>query len=174
LYSVCDNGYMPSRISEATREACEQAWPDILASIEAGELVEQACADHGLSRGCIMAYKRDSAELGRQWTAARAASAAALEEEALDTVRKPATDPAHARTRVDTLKWAAAKRNPDHYADRSRHDINVRTIDYTQVLQRAERRLAAQAAGQVIEAEVLRPALAAMRDSSESDTESTS
>ena len=121
-----------------------------------------------------MAYKRDSAELGRQWDAARKASAAALEEEALDTVRKPADDPAHARTRVDTLKWAAAKRNPDHYADRSRHDINVRTIDYTQVLQRAERRLAAQAAGQVIEAEVLRPALAAMRDSSESDIESTS
>jgi len=165
---------MPSRISEATREACEQAWPDILASIEAGELIARSCAEYGLTVQCLMAYKRDSAELGRQWTAARAASASALEEMALETVSNSAIDSSYARVRVDTLKWAAAKRNPDHYADRSRHDINVRTIDYTQVLQRAERRLAAQAAGQVIEAEVLRPALAAITHSSESDAKSTS
>jgi hypothetical protein len=49
-----------------------------------------------------------------------------------------------------------AKRDPDRYADRSRHDINVKTLDLTPILQRAEARLAlAQAAGQVIEGVVL-------------------
>jgi hypothetical protein len=47
---------------------------------------------------------------------------------------------------VDTLKWAAAKRNPDHYSDRTRVDVR-QTVDYAGILSRAELRLAQMRAG---------------------------
>jgi hypothetical protein len=61
-----------------------------------------------------------------------------------------------------------AKRDPDRYADRSRHDINVKTLDLGPILARAEARLAAQ---RVVEGEVLRPALGAVQQSADSELE---
>ena len=150
------------------------AWPDILAHIAAGGLAKDALAERALCKTSVRTFRLADPQRLQEWRDAFADSAAALEDEHLETARNTELDPSRMRNKLNALEWQMAKRDPDRYADRSRHDINVRTIDYTQVLQRAERRLAAQAAGQVIEAEVLRPALAAMRDSSESDTESTS
>lgn len=132
---------MVTRISDATREACAAAWDDVLARIEAGELIDQATAEHGLNRNIMVAYARSDPALLDQWRGAREASASALEERALATASNRDLDPAHARVYVDTLKWAAAKRNPDHYSDRTRVDVR-QTVDFAGILARAEGRLA--------------------------------
>ena len=142
---------MATRISDETRQACAAAWDDILAAIEGGELIADACRAHGLKESHVRAYKRDDPELGRQWNDARRDSAGQLEDEALATVRNSNVDAAYARVLVDTLKWAAAKRNPDHYAERTRQDINVKTLDYSAILARAEARLAQQRAPALID-----------------------
>ena len=165
---------MATRIGIETVEKCAAAWSDVLPRLRDGELVSKVAEEYGLTRAHLWAYRNADPGLRAEWAEAMLDSADALAEIALETARNTDIDSRRARVMCDMLMLVAAKRNPERYADRSRHDINVRTIDYTQVLQRAERRLAAQAAGQVIEAEVLRPALAAMRDSSESDAESTS
>ena len=160
---------MVTRISVETVERCAAAWPDVVASVAGGSDVETATAEHGLTPNALWAFRAGRPELLQEWTQARLASADSFADEALRTARNSKLDPSHARVLVDTLKWAAAKRNPDHYADRSRHDINVKAIDYTQVLERAERRLAAQAAARIVEGEVLHVALAATEQSSETN-----
>lgn len=155
---------MASRASPESLARVAQAWPELLADLAAGELIAKIYEKHGLTRAPVEAYKLASPERITQWQGARAASASALEEQALETASNPKLDAGYARVRIDTLKWAAAKRNPDHYADRSKHDINVKTIDYTGILQRAEARLAARVAGQVIEGQVIRPELAILED----------
>jgi len=128
----------------------------VVARIANGQDIDQAVEAHGLTSNALWAFRAGREDLQAEWTEARLASADSFADEALRTARDSDLDPAHARVLVDTLKWAAAKRNPDHYADRSRHDINVKTLDLTPILQRAEARLAlAQAAGQVIEGVVL-------------------
>lgn len=51
-------------------------------------------------------------------------------------------DAAHARTYIDTLKWAARIRNPAAYGDKQQIDMNVRTVDLTAIIQAANARLA--------------------------------
>lgn len=68
-------------------------------------------------------------------------SADAYADEILVTIDNPAADPQHARVRVDALKWLAAKRNPRTYSDRVDHNVTVRTVDLTQVIADARKRV---------------------------------
>jgi hypothetical protein len=155
-----------ARIGAELAARVAAAWPDILDRISEGETIPGACAVHGLKRAHVRAWRVADPERLQEWNDARVASADAFADEALATARNTEVDAAYARVLVDTLKWAAAKRNPDHYADRSRHDINVKTLDLGPILARAEARLAAQ---RVIEGEVLRPALGAVQQSADSE-----
>src|SRR3990167_8868336 len=93
------------------------ASPDILDRISEGATIPAACAEHGLKRAHVRAWRVVDPERLREWEDARVASADAFADEALATARNTKVDAAYARVLVDTLKWAAAKRNPDHYAE---------------------------------------------------------
>ena len=129
------------------------AFPDLLAGIAAGELIKDLLAKHGLQRKTVSRLIVADRELHRQWDEARESSADAFMDEAMDVARSDIDKEyaQHARTRIDTLKWAARIRNPRLYGDRSSVDLNVRTIDLTRIIQDANARLAAQQQGRIIE-----------------------
>lgn len=170
---------MVTRIADETRARITAAWPDILADIASGSLVKDAHNSRGFSRQQISAYILESAERRREWDEAREMSADAFYDEALEIARNPfeevkysatgellekpliiRADSAHARTRIDTLKWAARIRNPRQYSDKSSIDLNVKTVDLTAIIRDANARLAAsQVTGRVIAGEVVRRTL---------------
>ena len=153
--------WLVSGISKETRERISQHWPEILTALAAGELVAPLLARYGISRGEQRAYMADLARKA-EWEEAREQSAHAFLEEAMEVARTPNSTPvgaADARTRIDTLKWAARIRNPRLYGDKAQLDVNVRTVDLTRIIQDANARLAAAQAGRIIEGAVLRPEL---------------
>lgn len=115
-------------------------WPDILADVTEGGIVNAICKSYGFSRGAVAHYRRADPERIRQWRDARVESAGNLEEMAITAASNAKIDPLRARVLVDTLKWAAGKRNPDTYGERTRVDIRA-TVDIGSVLSRAEARL---------------------------------
>ena len=147
---------MPSRIGAETAAKCAAAWPDILARIRDGELVAKVAGAYGLSRSMLWAYRAGSPELRKEWLEVMHDSADALFEDAIETARDTEIDPKRARVLCDMLTLAAEKRDPERYARRERHDVNVKSLDLTPILERAEARLQlAQAAGRVVEGIVL-------------------
>jgi hypothetical protein len=148
------------RISDATRARIAQAWPDIIAALADGELVRDALEGAGISRGMLRAYLDSDASARAQWDSAREQSAHAFMEQALDAANNRGLDPAHARVRIDTLKWAARIRNPRLYGDKAQLDVNVRTVDLTRIIEAANARLAAAQVGRIIEHAATVPALA--------------
>jgi len=172
--ATCDNGYMVPGLTEEHETAIAAAWQDMVDEIADGALCRAVLADHGFSKTSVRRFRLAEPARVQAWREAIADSAVELNDEHLETARNTDMDPSRMRNKLNALEWQMAKRDPDRYADRSRHDVNVRTLDYTEVMQRALRRVAARAAGQVIDAEVLRPALAAMSSSSESSVESDS
>lgn len=136
------------------------AWPEMLDEIAAGALCREVLTDRGLSKTSVRRYRLADPARVAEWREAIADSAADLNDEHLATARNTDMDPSRMRAKLNALEWQMAKRDPDRYADRSRHDINVKTLDLGPILARAEARLAAQ---RVVEGEVLRPALGAVR-----------
>lgn len=144
-----------TRISEETRERIRKAWPDVLAGLAAGELVRDVLARNGISSEMKRAFVLSEPGARESWDEAREASADALFDQALETANNGDLDPAHARVKVDTLKWAARIRNPRLYGDKAQLDVNVRTVDLTRIIQDANARLAAAREPRTIEGEVL-------------------
>lgn len=162
---------MTTRISEQTRAQIRMAWPDILARLAAGDLVKDATKP--FSRQEIACYRLTEPNAQAEWDSAREQSADAFMDEAMDIARARAeplrdmkgelilgkdgqpliipTDSAHARTHIDTLKWAARIRNPRLYGDKAQLDVNVRTVDLTRIISEANARLAAGSRGRIIE-----------------------
>lgn len=147
------------------------AWPAILARLAAGDLVKDARAP--FSEQEMRCYRTTEPHAQTEWDAARESSADAFMDEAMEVARskgepmrddkgeiiigrdgKPliiAADAALARTRIDTLKWAARIRNPRLYGDKAQLDVNVRTVDLTRIISEANARLAAGRNGRIIE-----------------------
>lgn len=91
--------------------------------ISDGELIESACRNAGCSRNALWEWSRRTPANGDVYARARSLSASALEEEALDVARSSTPETYGAdRVRIDTLKWAAAKRNPRDYGDSVKHE----------------------------------------------------
>jgi len=132
---------MVTRISEETAARVAIAWPDILAAIALGSTIKAACAPHGLTANELWAFRSASADRRREWNDARTASADSFLEQILETINNRLLDPAHARVRVDALKWAAAKRNPDHYSDRQNLHV-TQSVDLRPALEAAAQRAA--------------------------------
>lgn len=171
---------MVTRIGDITRAKIAEAWPAILAELATGALVKSTLAKHGISPQECAAWRLENPDRQKEWETARELSADAFMDEALDiardpfemTTRHPETgeelekplvtriDAAHARTRIDTLKWAARIRNPRLYGDKQAIDLNVKTVDLTRIIQDANARLqAARQIGRVVEGAVITQAL---------------
>lgn len=152
------------------------AWPRLLAALADGELVKVMLAREGIDRNALRMFLSRYPERNAEWQRAKEDSAVAFMEEALEVARDPgdiarddkgepiigkdgkpliiALDSAHARTRIDTLKWAARLRNPREYSDKAQLDINVKTVDLTRIISEANARLAAGRAPRTIEHEI--------------------
>ena len=156
-------------ISEAKIKAIEAAWSDLLERIAGGQLIKDARAVHGFSDNDILAYHKTFPASRLEWDGAKLASAASFMDEALTVARDPfidlgkdsdgkavivRRDASHARTYIDTLKWAARIRNPQAYSDKTQIDMNVRTVDLTAIIRDANARLIASQQGRLIEHEV--------------------
>lgn len=131
--------------------------------VAGGALIKDARAAVGFSEGELRAFRTTEPGAQAQWDAAREDSADAFADEAMEVARtanKTQVESADARTRIDTLKWAARTRNPRAYSDKQTIDMNVRTVDLTRVIADARARLlAAEAARPAIEGAVIRPLL---------------
>ena len=125
-----------------------------------GQLVRDALDDAGISRDMLRKFLADDAGARAEWDSARERSADAFMEQALDAANNRGLDPAHARVRIDTLKWAARIRNPRLYGDKAQLDVNVRTVDLTRIIEAANARLAAAQGGRILEHEPARAMLA--------------
>lgn len=95
-----------------------------LERVEKGERIKVICTTDGMpSWPTVQSWIRKNPTFAARYAHTRASSAEALEHEAIEE-SYGATDKdsaAAARVRVDTLKWAAAKRNPRLYADKMLH-----------------------------------------------------
>lgn len=142
---------MTQRISEDTRKRIALAWDDFLGEIAAGALVKDALKASGITYGMIRAFLALEPARRVEWDDARLESAHAFMDEALTVARSPTLDASHARTHVDTLKWAARTRNPKQYGDKAQIDVNVKTLDLTRIISEANARLANAPRARVIE-----------------------
>lgn len=118
----------------------------MLDRIAAGELIYRVTADNGFTRSNVRAYLATTPTAQAEWDNARQESADAFFDKAIEIAYNPAIDAAHARTQIDTFKWASATRNPREYNPKQQIDLNVRTIDVTQTLIAAQSRLEASRA----------------------------
>jgi hypothetical protein len=103
---------------EVADELCER--------VEAGEPIKQICRDAGMPDWkTLLRWRRKVPEFATQYAHAREASAESLELAAIEESEKAvdSNTAAAARVRVDTLKWAAAKRHPRVYGERI--DANI-------------------------------------------------
>jgi hypothetical protein len=151
------------RISPETAARITAAWPDLLERLARGELVRDALAANALNADALRAFKAGDAARRVEWDEAREASADAFMDQALETANNPAVDPAHARVKIDTLKWAARIRNPRHYGEKMQLDVK-HDVDLREIINAAHARIAAAQVGRVIEGVVVRAALPQLAD----------
>lgn len=70
-------------------------------------------------------------------------SADAFLDKLMDVMVESETNAKGARVKASILQWIAEKRDPDKYGQRTRADINVKTVDLTAIIKDANARLAA-------------------------------
>lgn len=141
-----------------TQTRVAAAWPDILASLASGDMVKTILERHGLTRRQISECILSKPEMRKQWDEARETSADAYMDEAMEIARSKVDKEyaQHARTHIDTLKWAARIRNPRLYGDKTQLDVNVKTVDLTAIIRDANARLAASKQNPAIEGQFQR------------------
>lgn len=162
---------MAIRISPETAARVRDAWPVLLAAVASGAGIKVAIEAQGLKTDWVRAYRAMDAAADAEWSRAKEESADAFSDEGLEVARNPVKvipvgaegnetgtqpliiriDPASARVHVDYLKWLAAKRNPRTYSDKIDHNVTVRTLDLTRIIEAANARLASAPRARILE-----------------------
>lgn len=126
-------------------------WPDILQDIRDGERVDKTCERYGIDRRVLWAYWSGDPQLRAAWYDALKESADAFFTKAIEAADNAEANPKAARVRANIYQWAAEKRDPDRFGQRTRADINVKTVDLTAIIQDANARLAASRQHKIID-----------------------
>lgn len=138
---------MTTRLSLATIARIETAWPQILDAIARGDRLDDGITKpHGLSLDQVRTYRRSRPERVREWEDALEDSAHALVGKAQQEIEKPLRDQAAvgaARIRAEFYLKLAAKRLPRVYSEKAQIDVNVKHIDLTDAINKAQARIAA-------------------------------
>lgn len=142
---------MASSLAPETRQRIADAWPYILQAIRDGARVDKTCEAHGVSTAQVWLYRNASPELRDQWRDAMKDSADAYVLKAIDAAENAADNPKAARVQLAAYQWVAEKRDPDKYGQRTRADINVKTVDLTGIIADANARLIAARQRRVID-----------------------
>lgn len=138
-------------LSENQLQKVAAAFPDILQAIRDGARVDLTCAAHGLDRRTVWAYWSNTPALRAAWYDAMKESADAFLDKAMDAAENAGRDAKAARVQLAAYQWIAEKRDPERYGQRTRTDLNIKTIDLTRIIQDANARLAAVNSGRIIE-----------------------
>lgn len=128
------------------RETVAAAWPAFLDALADGQEVGKACKAHGFTHRQLRTWLSEQpAAVRQEYELAREESADALMDEAMNLARTNIDKEfaTHARTRIDTLKWAARIRNPRLYGDKTTMDVNVKHVDLAGIIAAANARLLA-------------------------------
>lgn len=134
---------MATTIGPEKRQAIATAWPDILQRIGSGDRVDHSCAAHGFNRQDLLLFRQGNQQLQNEWHEAMKDSADAFLDRMVDCMDEATTNAKGARVKANILQWMAEKRDPDKYGQRTRADINVKTVDLTAIIKDANARLAA-------------------------------
>lgn len=138
---------MATRLSPATIARIEAAWPQILDALACGERLDDSITKpHGLSLDQVRTYRRTRPERVREWEDALEDSAHALVGKAQHEIEQPLRDQAAvgaARIRAEFYLKLAAKRLPRVYSEKAQIDVNVKHIDLTDAINKAQARIAA-------------------------------
>lgn len=78
-------------------------------------------------------------------------SADAYVQKAQQVIEDDSINPKAARVKLSGYQWLAEKRDPDKYGQRTRADINVKTVDLTGIIADANARLAAARQNRIID-----------------------
>ena len=142
---------MPSTLAPDTRQRIADAWSDILQAVRDGARVDQTCERYGISTSQLWLYRNGVPELRDQWRDAMKDSADAYVQKAIQVAEEAEKSPKAARVKASIYQWVAEKRDPDKYGQRTRADINVKTVDLTGIIADANARLAAARQNRVID-----------------------
>lgn len=142
---------MPLTLSADLRNRLANAWPDILQDIRNGERVDKTCERYGFDRSALWRYWSEDPQRRTDWHDAMRDSADAYVQKAIEAAENAAENPKAARVQLAAYQWVAEKRDPDKYGQRTRADINVKTVDLTAIIQDANARLAASRQHQIID-----------------------
>lgn len=81
---------------------------------------------HSTTGKSVRQWAVEDAVIGEAYARARHISAGALEDAALDVANASTAESYQSdRIRIDTYKWAAAKRHPKEYGDKVQHDTTI-------------------------------------------------
>lgn len=136
---------MATHLSPATIARIETAWPAILDAIARGDRLDDGITKpHNLTLDQVRTYRRTRPERVREWEDALEDSAHALVGKAQHEIEQPLRDQAAvgaARIRAEFYLKLAAKRLPRVYSEKAQLDVNVRHIDLTDAINKAQARI---------------------------------
>jgi len=144
-------------------ERIAAAWPDILQSIADGNRVDLTCQRLGFERNQLWRFWSRHPQRRTEWYDAHKDSADAIIDKAIQAAECADGDAKAARVKVSMYQWLAEKRDPDRFGQRTRADINVKTVDLTAVINDANARLAASKQGRIIDATTSNSGLSSLR-----------
>lgn len=90
----------------------------VLAAIEHGKSLRQACLDVGYKASTFLDWVREDTKLGEQYARAREVQAHRFAEELVEIADDRSGDPARDRLRLDARKWIVSKMLPKVYGDK--------------------------------------------------------
>ena len=127
---------MPVTDKEASRLATVET---ILSEYASGsESLDTVAKRHRCTGKSVRQWAVEHPSIGEVYARARLVSAGALEDAALDVANASTAESYQSdRIRIDTYKWAAAKRHPKEYGDKVQHDSTV-TVRNAVILMPAE------------------------------------
>jgi hypothetical protein len=130
-------------ISSEKRARIDILWPEILQAIRDGARIDHTAAAHSLTRADLWAFRAGNPALVAAWYDAIKDSADSFVDQMVDVMKEAEGNAKGARVKASILQWIAEKRDPDRYGQRTRADINVKTVDLTAIIKDANARLAA-------------------------------
>lgn len=136
---------------------------DILQAIRDGARVDKTCESYGISTAQLWLFRNRDPELRAAWHDAMKDSADAYVQKAQQVIEDDTVNPKAARVKLSGYQWLAEKRDPDKYGQRTKADINVRTVDLTAIIQDANARLATSRQNQIIDVTPSDPGLGRIR-----------
>jgi hypothetical protein len=140
-------------ISVEKRAKIDGIWPAILQAIRDGARIDHTAAVYKLTRADLWAYRHGKPDLVAAWYDAIKDSADSFVDQMVDVMSEADFNAKGARVKAGILQWIAEKRDPDRYGQRTRADINVKTVDLTAIIKDANARLAAAKDPRLIEGE---------------------